>query len=158
MNLGLCGGIGGTPRFLLDLIPVIEDTDPALAQACRNACEVFAEWFQESAIPFGKGRAWRERKTYGDGNAVSIALDYGLTGQIICVHDLHKGLGTQELKDLEADALKALLSLAVKKDDGYKWPFITRIEETEDAREKTSNRRDRAWDGCTPHQAIQQSR
>jgi len=126
LNLGFCGGIGGTSWFLSGLIRVVEKDNPKLAAECRDACKKLGQWYLSRAISFGGGRAWTARDKFGGEKTLSIALDYGLTGMIWSINILAETLDDKDLKKLEKDALTALLSLGVQ-EDTYKWPLFTKV-------------------------------
>jgi len=124
LNLGYCGGIGGTSLFLLDLIPVIQDIDPELATQSLKTCNRFADCFVESSVEFNGGRAW-----LASPQTVLLSLDYGLTGILWCVNRLNKKLEREDLEKLENDALTALLNSAIKEGDGYTWANEVSLDE-----------------------------
>ena len=129
LNLALCGGVGGTGRFLVPMARAIEESDAELAERCIAATRVIASWYRTRAISCGSGIAWTARPKFGGENTINMAIDYGLTGMIIALHDLAVGLDDPELMELTGKALEGMVSLAVKEGDGYKWPLFTPTRE-----------------------------
>lgn len=124
-NLAWCGGVGGTGRFLVPFANEIEARDPELAKRCRNASRIVAQWFLDEALPFGDGVVWHARKQFGGKRAVNFALDYGMSGMTLSVHQLARELKDPKLDKLALDAAKGMVALGVREGDGIKWPLIT---------------------------------
>jgi len=135
LNIGLCGGVGATGRFLLNVAERVQESDPNLAERARSAAKIYAGWFPKQALPCGDGVAWVARNHFGGGfNAgkdkfftVNMAFDYGLSGMVFCLNELDQRMDDEAIKDTKDKALKAMLGLAVKEGEGYKWPLFSKI-------------------------------
>ncbi len=129
MNLGWCGGVGGTPRFLFMLANEVNESDPKVAEQCVQASKVVRDWFEKRSIPWsGGGRIWHAREKFGGVKVMNIAMDYGLSGMVRCLHLFATELDDKQSWDLARDATCAMLSLAVKEEEGTKWPLFTRLQ------------------------------
>ena len=129
LNLGFCGGLGGTHIFLLDLADAIESTQPELAQRCRRNCDVVGGWFVNRSIRLNDGIAWHGREKEGGDKVVSLAIDYGLTGMVIGLHKLAVERPKPDYEKAWRGATRGLVSLGVTEGAGLKWPWYTRSEE-----------------------------
>jgi len=129
LNLGFCGGLGGTHIFLLDLADAIESTQPELAERCRRNCDVIGGWFVNRSIQLNNGIAWHGREKEGGDKVVSLAIDYGLTGMVIGLHKLAVERPKPDYEKAWRGATRGLLSLGVTEGAGLKWPWYTRSEE-----------------------------
>ena len=127
LNLGLCGGVGGTGRFLMPMAKLMKDKDPELAEKCLKSADVVAGWFKTRSIPCGKGVAWTARPKFGGENTINMAIDYGLTGMVLGIYVIADETDDPVLKELTRKAIDGMISLAVEEGDGYKWPLHTDV-------------------------------
>jgi len=142
LQVGACGGEGGTAILLFPLADELEAADPAFAQECRDTAGTIADMVVDARLVFPAGSAWKSGPKFGD-EAVSIALDYGTTGLGLCLSTSGDALSRVDLIDVAKDAAAYLRFIAVwEENGGCKWPMIIPYGPTDSDGDGVTDERD----------------